>query len=294
MSEMQRSFGQKIKVTKTTLAVTNRFRDKNKNQFLTLLNGVKTVALNSLTETTKSGNLSSTRQRINSSKAGQFYSPYSGQNLKLNSESSNLKLNYNGNNNSISSLRLNDKNLMFDLGNQMKTESFYSPLTRDRSNTINLKDGKLQKCKSSQSISSNDKGNGIQLKQAMKNQPNTPYKNIKLSPKKFDGVKTSKALFNADLSDFEENCKIYDRNLLSHMKMKGNSIIKNNIDVQKVRDAILGSIDDSNTEYNTHERRKLKFLNSLDENKDSDLLTNKFRYDYNIINISLESLTIKK
>jgi hypothetical protein len=289
MSEMQRSFGQNIKVTKTTLAITNRFRDKNKNQFLTMLNGVKTVALNSLTETTKSGNLSSTRQRINSSKAGQFYSPYSGQNIKLNSESSNLKLNNSGNNNSISSLRLNDKNLMFDLGNQMKTESFYSPLTRDRSKTINLKDGKLNKCKSSQSISSNDKG-----KQAMKNQPNTPYKNIKLSPKKFDGVKTSKALFNADFSDFEENCKIYDRNLLSHMKLKGNSIIKNNIDVQKVRDAILGSIDDSNTEYNTHERRKMKFLNSLDENKDSDLLTNKFRYDHNIINISLENPTIKK
>jgi hypothetical protein len=289
MSEMQRSFGQNIKVTKTTLAITNRFRDKNKNQFLTMLNGVKTVALNSLTETTKSGNLSSTRQRINSSKAGQFYSPYSGQNIKLISESSNLKLNNSGNNNSISSLRLNDKNLMFDLGNQMKTESFYSPLTRDRSKTINLKDGKLNKCKSSQSISSNDKG-----KQAMKNQPNTPYKNIKLSPKKFDGVKTSKALFNADFSDFEENCKIYDRNLLSHMKLKGNSIIKNNIDVQKVRDAILGSIDDSNTEYNTHERRKMKFLNSLDENKDSDLLTNKFRYDHNIINISLENPTIKK
>jgi hypothetical protein len=290
MSEMRRSIGKNIKVTKPKLAVTNRFRDKNKNQFLTLLNGVKTVALNSLTETTNSGNLSTTRQQINSSKAGQFYSPYSGQNLILNSEN----INYSGNNNSISSLRLNDKNLMFDLGNQMKTESFYSPLTRDRSNTINLKDGKLNKCKSSQSISSNDKGGGISLKQAKKNQPNTPYKNIKLSPKKFDGVKTSKALFNADLSDFEENCKIYDRNLLSHMKLKGNSIIKNNIDVQKVRDAILGSIDDSNTEYDTHERRKMKFLNSLDENKDSDLLTNKFRYDHNIITISLESPTIKK
>lgn len=138
MSEMQKSVRQAISITKATnIASTNRFKDKSKNQFNLLVNGVKTIELNNLTETTKSGNPSSTRQRINSSKTGLVHSSYSGQNLKINSENSNIRLNSSGNNNSISSLRLNDKALMFDLGNQTKTESLYSPLARDRSNTIN-------------------------------------------------------------------------------------------------------------------------------------------------------------
>lgn len=62
--------------------------------------------------------------------------------------------------------------------------------------------------------------------------------------------------------------------------------MKNNYDVQKVREAILSSIDNSNTEYGSYERRKLRFLNSIDESKDIDLLKKKFRYRVNKFMIS--------
>lgn len=108
------------------------------------------------------------------------------------------------------------------------------------------------------------------MKSAVKNPPTTPYKNIKLSTKKFDGVKTSKAVLNYETNDFEDRCKIFNRSGLSNNKLKGSSNIKNSADVQKVRDAILGSIDGSNSEYGALERRKMRFLNSLDESKDLD------------------------
>mmetsp|Transcript_20899 Transcript_20899/g.24129 ORF Transcript_20899/g.24129 Transcript_20899/m.24129 type:complete len:154 (+) Transcript_20899:296-757(+) len=54
--------------------------------------------------------------------------------------------------------------------------------------------------------------------------------------------------------------------------------VKNHIDVQKVRDAILGSIDSSNSEFHSYEKRKMRFLNSLDESKDCDLFKQKFRH----------------
>jgi hypothetical protein len=47
--------------------------------------------------------------------------------------------------------------------------------------------------------------------------------------------------------------------------------------VQKVREAILGSIDTANSEYWSYEKRKMRFLNSLDESKDFDLFKQKFR-----------------
>lgn len=59
--------------------------------------------------------------------------------------------------------------------------------------------------------------------------------------------------------------------------LKRQEEVKGNADVQKVRDAILSSIDNSNTEYGAYERRKLRFLNSIDESKDQDLVKNKFR-----------------
>jgi hypothetical protein len=48
--------------------------------------------------------------------------------------------------------------------------------------------------------------------------------------------------------------------------------------MQKVREAILGSIDGLDSEIANHEKRKMKFLNSLDESKDFDLFKKKYGY----------------
>jgi hypothetical protein len=56
------------------------------------------------------------------------------------------------------------------------------------------------------------------------------------------------------VNNFEERCETleqnpalgYNKNVL---KYRGLNSVKNNIDVQKVREAILGSIDTANSEY---------------------------------------------
>ena len=282
MSEMQKSLAPNISISKATHVTSNRFRDKNKNQIFATLNGIKTVSLNGLTGSTKSGGQSSARQIFKNSHNG-VLSSYSGPHLKLNYDGTNLKLNSSGNNNSISSLKLNDKNLLIDLGNHSKAESYYSPLARDRSNTINSsREVMFNKWKSSKSISSNGQGSSSQLKPLPAKVTNTPYRNIKLSAKKFDNALTTKVGLMEPVNNFEERCETLEQNpALGHnknvLKYRGLNSVKNNIDVQKVREAILGSIDTANSEYWSYEKRKMRFLNSLDESKDFDLFKQKFR-----------------
>jgi hypothetical protein len=56
------------------------------------------------------------------------------------------------------------------------------------------------------------------------------------------------------VNNFEERCETLEQNpALGHnknvLKYRGLNSVKNNIDVQKVREAILGSIDTANSEY---------------------------------------------
>lgn len=165
---------------------------------------MKTVSLNNLTETTKSGEHSSARQKLTLNK-GLGISSNSGPHIALNYEAGNMKMNSSQNNNSISSLKLNEKNLLIDLGNQSKTESYYSPLARERSNTVNsTKDKLFNKCKSSKSISSNGQGSSGQLKGSINMLLNTPYRNVKLSSRKYNGIKTTNAALITEGDNFEE------------------------------------------------------------------------------------------
>lgn len=160
---------------------------------------------------------------------------------------------------------------MIDLGNKSKTESFYSPVARESSNAINSSNELMfHKCKSSKSISSNDKSNAYQLKPSANTISNAPFKNIKLSARKYDVAKTITAASDYIGENLDQKWRL-THNIKGRVGKESN-FIKNNIDVQKVREAILSSIDNSNTEYGAHERRKLRFLNSIDENKDLDLL----------------------
>lgn len=201
--------------------------------------------------------------------------------LQLNTERNNNKFLTAGNNNSLSSLKLNDKKLCIDLGNKNnQTESYYSPLARGRSGTVPTNESMFNKCKSSKSISSSGQNSATLLHQTNK-VPNTPYRNIKLSAKKYEHPMTAKAPAVAPPATFQEQCEnvekagaVTNKNVL---KYRGMYSVKNHIDVQKVREAILGSIDTANSEYQAHEKRKLNFLNSLDESKDYDLVRKKFR-----------------
>lgn len=187
MSEMQKSCELKITVNKPTGKFMNRYKERTKNQIKTL-NGVKTVSIKNLTDSTKSGERSSARQNLSFKKKVTS----SDSNPKLKIDLGGAKLNSSGNNNSISSLKLDGKNFLIDLGNQSKAEPFYSPLARDRSHTItSAKEAVFHKCKSSKSISSNGKGNGSKLKVSPNLFPNTPFKNIKLSTRKYDVPKTT-------------------------------------------------------------------------------------------------------
>ncbi|CAI2359294.1 unnamed protein product [Moneuplotes crassus] len=278
LSSMQKSCDLKVVVNKPSSKIFNRFKDKVKNSTSTTLNAVKIVSINNLTDSTKSAETSHTKRYFSKKQAIS-----SEGNLKINPtpESGNFKLNSSCNNNSISSLKLNEKNLQIDLGNQTKTDFFYSPLVRDRSHTmIAGKEMIFHKCKSSQSISSTEKGNTGNLKSSQCGLPNTPFRNIKPSMRKYH-YKGIPGPLGQECDDFEGAYKSSNRarGSITKEKPSGKAIrqIKNNADVQKVRDAILSSIDNSNTEYGSYERRKLRFLNSIDENKDQDLLKKKFR-----------------
>jgi len=76
-------------------------------------------------------------------------------------------------------------------------------------------------------------------------------------------------------NNFEDRCATLETSTFSAnrylLKTKGLNSVKNNVDVQKVREAILGSIDTANSEFCAYEKRKMRFLNSLDERKDTHL-----------------------
>lgn len=65
-----------------------------------------------------------------------------------------------------------------------------------------------------------------------------------------------------------ENPKNSSKN---NSKFKGQLSVKNNLDVQNVRDAILGSVDCAHSEY-SQKQKKMRFLNSLDESKDLEMV----------------------
>lgn len=135
MSEMQKSVGSTISVTRAPPITSKWVRDKSKNQIFKTLNGIKTVSLNDLTGSTNSGGQSSGRYGLRSSEKGVLTS-HSGTQLLKNPCKMQLS-EVQKSNNSISQLRINDKNLLIDLENQSKEEPYYSPLGRDRSNTTN-------------------------------------------------------------------------------------------------------------------------------------------------------------
>ncbi|CAI2358754.1 unnamed protein product [Moneuplotes crassus] len=278
LSEMRRSCEVKVVVNKPSCGVFSKLKDRNKNQMLTTLNAVKVVSINNLTDSTKSGERSNTGRGVSGRKGIS-----SDINIKLNPtpESGSLMLNTSCNNNSISSLKLSEKNCQIDLVNQTKLDPVYSPLARDRSHTINSnKEKTIQKCKSSKSISSTGKVQKDSSKPSKNIFQNTPFKNIKLSSRKRQN-KGTPGPSNLEYEEFGGKCRFLQKsrgvNRKEKVSGKASHLAKNNDDVQKVRDAILSSIDNSNTEYGAYERRKLRFLNSIDENKDLDLLKNKFR-----------------
>lgn len=194
------------------------------------------------------------------------------------------------------------------IGVHSKIESYYSPMARQRSNTITTsREGMFQKCHSTKSMSSNGQMSATQLK-PMNKGLNTPYRNIQLSYKadQTDIIKNQKSevefddqsVFtkqqenrfrkepetcknNTQPLNFEFAAKAAETNTSglnkSQLKFRGLHSVKNNIDVQKVREVIMGSIDTSTSEYGAHEIRKLRFLNSLDENKDLDMFRKKVK-----------------
>jgi hypothetical protein len=135
MSEMQKSIGSTISITRATPITSNWVKDKSKNQIFKTLNGIKTVSLNDLTGSTNSGDQSSGRYAIRPPTKGVFTS-HSGTQLLQKPWKMHLN-SVQKNNNSISQLKINDKNLLIDLENHSKEEPYYSPLARERSNTTN-------------------------------------------------------------------------------------------------------------------------------------------------------------
>ena len=295
-----------ISLSKATYIVSNKLIDKkNKSNFNTKSNGIKTVSLNELSLSVKSWGLNSARQLghhncndltisanqtlipNNTEKSNMIHISESQIKMKPNFciDLENQKpklLSWVGNNNSISSLKINDKNMLIDLWNQMNS-TYYSPLARERSNTVNSNNEMaLNKCKSSNSMSSSRQINSSQIKQSDANITNTPYSNIKISNRyKVEVPKKNRETLDS-IQSVEDKWETFESSLVIASKNQTNSrvpnSIKNNLDVQKVREAILGSIDSSNSDYRSFERRKMRFLNSLDESKDWDLFRQKFGY----------------
>lgn len=117
MSEMQRSCELKVVVNKPSILP--RFKDTQKSQIKTL-NGVKTVSIKNLTDSTKSVERSTTRRHFSKTKKTPEIppsdpNPNPHQNLHLHLNSSNPKLTSTHNNSSISSLKLTEKSLKIDL-----------------------------------------------------------------------------------------------------------------------------------------------------------------------------------
>ena len=108
---------------------------------------------------------------------------------------------------------------------------------------------------------------------------NTPYRNIKLKPKNLASKNAEITNFIENAGTFEDRCTTLEStaNFTNRyqMKIKGMNTVKHNADVQKVRDAILGSINKTHSEYGAYEKRKMRFLNSLDEDKDTFLFKQK-------------------
>lgn len=116
VSEMQKSIAHKISISKPTHAIGSKGRDKykNKNQAFTTLNGIKTVSLHELTGSTKSGGQSSARPVFKQGYNGLLSNSKVGL-TQSNSEKPNLLLGSSLNNNSISSLKLNERQMHIDL-----------------------------------------------------------------------------------------------------------------------------------------------------------------------------------
>lgn len=135
---------------------------------------------------------------------------------------------------------------------------------------------------------------------------NTPFRNIKLKAKNFGAKNPEMINLTESESNFEERWETLEaaghHTFKYQIKNRGINSVKHNADVQKVREAILGSIDatnsqksqnfsyftrkmansnfdqfnvDHSSEYGAHERRKMRFLNSIDEDKDQYLFKQK-------------------
>lgn len=302
--DSQTSLGKTISLSKATYIISNKLVDKkSKSNFNTKSNAIKTVSLNELSLSTKSWGLNSARQLKQNNSNDLTASPNGAwvpksiekpsiANISSSQNKNKTEFRYDldsqtkiteqrVNNSSISSLKLNDQNMLIDLWNQMNNNTFYSPLARERSNTASSNNEMLlNKCKSSNSMSSFGQINQSQVKQAEINISNAPYSNIKISNRyKVDILKNKSETADAN-QNIEEKWGAFESSFIIASKVHNNSrvpnSIKNNIDVQKVREAILGSIDSSNSDYRSYEKRKMRFLNSLDESKDWDLFRQKY------------------
>lgn len=81
-------------------------------------------------------------------------------------------------------------------------------MARERSSTIgSIREAMFNKCKSSNSISSNGQGSSSHLKTVSSKVTSTPYRNIKLSSKKCDGVRTATAETSEVAVNFDERCE---------------------------------------------------------------------------------------
>jgi len=116
MSEVQKSIAHTISVSKVPHVIGCQGKDRHRNHYqgFTILNGIKTVSLNELTGSTKSGGQSSGRPLVSSGYPGNLSTNVSTR-VQSQGDKLNLKLNSSANNNSISSLKLNDKQLHIDL-----------------------------------------------------------------------------------------------------------------------------------------------------------------------------------
>ena len=305
--DWQATAEQAISLTKATYIVSNKLKNKkNNNNFYTKSSGIKTVSLNELSMSTKSWGQNSSKQ-LNQNNSNDLINTFNASWLPNSTDKPNIMknkeqqikaksnfwldlenqkpklLNSTKNNNSLSSLKLNDKNLLIDLGNQSKYDPYYSPVSRERSNTINSNNEmKMNNWRSSNTISSNGKISSSKVKQLDSNISSTPYSNLLSSSKIWEKtVQINEEESNPSpniqerLETFETSWGITNKSLA---KSRATNLIKNNIDVQKVREAILGSIDISKSEFRAYEKRKMRFLNSLDESKDWDLFRQRLGY----------------
>lgn len=72
------------------------------------------------------------------------------------------------------------------------------------------------------------------------------------------------------------------------LKKGQNSSKLHNPDVQKVRDAILSSIDGAKSDFGAFENRKMRFLSSLDEDKDQLLFKQSKVQPFTLLSYNLE------